>query len=384
MRRIVLPLILFALLAIAPALHAGDKTHREWFREAIEASERGDLPAYASSMAKALEINTIDSNRPFFEYHLARARALLGDDAGALEALRMIWDEDIERLLVFYVEHDPAFETIRQGAGWQEIAARVSALELQIEEVRGGVYSIEGAGSLLLALLSSDGWLLVDSGYGQAADAIREALDTVSTRQVTVLVNTHEHEDHVGGNDRFGSHAIVVAHPGTLEVLSGEQEFIPGVTLPAKEIHALPTVMTAESLIIPAGNERVHVVAIPAHSSGDLAVVFEKANVIHMGDSFFPDQTERIFPGKDPERFLSRMEQILELSDDDTIVFSGHSPVVAIGKLRDAVQKTATIWDWTLDQLDAGLEGEALAAAAEEAGHPADWVEYFEKLRTEN
>lgn len=376
--------LLLVFLVLSSSAAAQDKTHREWFQEAMKAAESGDLATYASSMATALEVNTVDSNRPFFQYHLARARALLGDDSGALDALRMIWDDDIERLLVFYVEHDPAFEKIRSSAGWQEIASRVSALELEIEEIRGGVYSIEGAGSSVLALLSEDGWLLVDSGYSQAAAAIRNALDTVSTSQVSVVINTHEHEDHVGGNSRFGSHAIIVAHPGTFEVLSSEQEFIPGVNLPAKETHALPTILTAESLIVPAGDERVHVVAIPAHSSSDLAVVFENANIIHMGDAFFPDQTERIFPGKDPESFLARMEQVLELADDDTIVFSGHSPVASIEKLRAAVQNTATIWDWTNDRLDEGLQGEALKSAAEEAGHPVDWVEYFEKLKIEN
>ena len=371
------------MFVLSSGASAQEKTHREWFREALAAAEAGDLSTYASSMATALEINTIASNRPFFEYHLARSRALLGDDEGAVEALRMIWDEDIERLLVFYVDHDPAFERIRTGSGWAEIAERIASLEMKIEEVRNGVYSIEGAGSWILAMISEDGWLLVDSGYAQAAPAIRDALDSVSTRQVTVVINTHEHEDHVGGNERFGSHAIIVAHPEAREVLSKEQEFIPGVNLPAKRDQALPTVLTSESLILPLGDERVQVIAIPAHSSSDVAVVFENANIVHMGDAFFPGATERIYPGDDPETFLARMEQILELTDDDTIVYSGHAGPVNVSELRDAVQKTATIWDWTIDQIAAGLGGEALAAAATEAGHPADWVAFFEKLLTQ-
>lgn len=375
--------LVLALTMLTLTVTGEEKTHREWFREALTAAEKGDLATYASSMAEALEANTIDSNRPFMLYHLARARVLLGDDEGALEALRTIWDDDIERLLVFYVEHDPAFEKLLESEGWLEIAGRVASLELEIEEVREGLYSIDGAGSWILALSSEDGWLLVDTGYSQASTAIRDSLDSISTRQVAVIVNTHEHEDHVGGNERFGGNAIVAAHPQVMEVLSKEQEFIPGVNLPPKPPSALPNVLTEESLVIPFGKERVHVIAIPAHSGSDLAVVLEKANVVHMGDGFFPGITERIFPGKNPETFLGRMEDLLSMTNDETIVFSGHSAPVPVSELRQVVANTASIWNWTTGQLEAGVERDALMKAAEKAGHPSDWVEYFVKLKTE-
>ena len=379
MRKIVLVLLVGAS---AIFLHAEEKSHRQWFQEALAAAETGNLGVYASSMVEALEANTTPQNRPFMLYHLARARALQGDEEGALEALQAIWDEDIERLLVFYVDHDPAFEEIRSGDGWKEIAGRVTGLDLEIDEVREGIYSIDGAGSWILAMVTEDGWLLVDTGYAQASDAIRTALDTSSTRQVAVIINTHEHEDHVGGNERFGGNAVIVAHPKTLEVLSAEQEFIPGVNLPPKDEAALPNVLTSESLSIPAEEERVHVIAVPAHSGSDLAVVFEDAGIIHMGDGFFPEMTERIFPGDDPDEFLRRMDEVLGLVDDEAIVYSGHSAPVPVSRLRQAVENTAAIREWTLDRIEAGISGEVLLEAAAEAGHPADWVAYFEKLET--
>lgn len=372
-------ILLLGFVMASASVQAEEKTHREWFREALEAAEAGDLRTYASSMAEALAINTVPSNRPFMLYHLARARALGGDQSGALEALDTIWNDDIERLLIYYVLHDSAFAQLRATDEWAALAARADGLELEINELRENLYAIEGAGSWILALSSEEGWLLVDSGYEQASTAIRQALDTISTRPVVAIVNTHEHEDHVGGNARFGKNTIVVAHPAALEVLSREQEFIPGVNLPPKTGSALPNVLTDRGLTLPLGDERVHVRPIPAHSGSDLAVVFERANVIHMGDGFFPDQSERIFPGEDAGRFLDAMNEILVMTDDQTLVYSGHSSPVPVSRLRAAVAATESIWNFTRSRIEGGLRGDALAEAASEAGHPSDWVAYFEK-----
>jgi cyclase len=67
-------------------------------------------------------------------------------------------------------------------------------------------------GVKVLALVGAGGGLLVDSTTAETAPAVRTALDTLAAGPVRMIVNTHVHDDHVGGNHALGKDAVVFAH----------------------------------------------------------------------------------------------------------------------------------------------------------------------------
>ena len=67
----------------------------------------------------------------------------------------------------------------------------------------------------------------------------------------------------------------------------------------------------------------------PAHTDTDIYIHFQKANVIHMGDTFF----NGFYPvidtstGGKVNGLLAAADKILSLADNDTKIVAGHGPL---------------------------------------------------------
>ncbi len=116
----------------------------------------------------------------------------------------------------------------------------------------GGKFSwISGAGGNIAVLGGDDGVLAIDSGLPNLAAAT--AAEIAKSGRVTMLVNTHRHLDHAGGNDVLAQGgADIIAHENCRERLSTDQ-FIEALDmkLPAASATARPRVtFTGEQLCI--------------------------------------------------------------------------------------------------------------------------------------
>jgi cyclase len=135
------------------------------------------------------------------------------------------------------------------------------------------------------------GWLVnpgavvvVDSQFPAEATACLNGLNERSSgRGVDLLINTHHHGDHSGGNISFrGAAKKVVAHAKAAE----HMRMPPGAQPPADQLYPDTTFTDAWSADV--GDERVVVRHHGrAHTSGDAVITFERANIAHMGDLMF-------------------------------------------------------------------------------------------------
>ncbi len=100
-----------------------------------------------------------------------------------------------------------------------------AALEAtKIEKVRDNLYVITGSspanrdafsGGNTAVFVTDTGVVLVDTklrGWGQV---ILDRVKTVTSKPVTMIINTHTHGDHTGSNDAFGATVDIVAHENT-------------------------------------------------------------------------------------------------------------------------------------------------------------------------
>ena len=152
---------------------------------------------------------------------------------------------------------------------------------------------IAGAGDNVLALTTSEGLVVVDSGAAGSSAALLEAL---GGGRVHTLFNTHWHHAQIGSNEALGkAGARIVAHEKT------RQRLAYGYYLPAEDRYEKPVAKeaqptesfytTGETKI---GDERVEYgYLLEAHTDGDLYVHFRDANVIAVGDA--------VSPARDPE-----------------------------------------------------------------------------------
>ena len=145
------------------------------------------------------------------------------------------------------------------------------------------LYHLSGGGANSLALIDeiNGGVVLIDTkrpGWGQA---VRDALDGVTDLPVTTIINTHAHPDHAGSNGEFGSAALIVAHENTKANLA-RMDLYSGANAVA-----LPTKTFADRFSLLEDIDRIELYHFgPAHTDGDIIVVFPAKGVAYLGGLF--------------------------------------------------------------------------------------------------
>ncbi len=167
--------------------------------------------------------------------------------------------------------------------------------------------------------------VVIDSQYPAEGKACLDGINQRSNnRPVDVLINTHHHADHTGGNISFkGAAKHVVAQAKAAELMRNP----PGAQPPAGE-QLYPDTTFAETWAADAGDERVRANFYgPAHTSGDVVVTFERANVAHMGDLMFNQRHPIVdrAAGASIKNWIAVLERVPRDHAADTIYIFGHA-----------------------------------------------------------
>ena len=200
--------------------------------------------------------------------------------------------------------------------------------------VADGIHMLVGRGGNLAVSTGADGTFLVDDQYAPQYAGIIEAIKKLSDDPVKLLINTHWHGDHTGGNEQMGTaKAIIVAQENVRQRMSTDQvvEFF-NSERPASPAIALPMVTFSKDITFHLNGNDIHVFhVLNAHTDGDAVVYFKQANVIHTGDTFFSEYYPFIDSGSggSVSGTIKAAERILAITDDKTRVIPGH------GKLSD-------------------------------------------------
>lgn len=358
----------------ALAQDSGDWRTR--FAAGEEARKAGDVAGYLREMSAAVQAMPADlGNRPFAQYHAARAAALAGDADEAARWLDMAWEEEIESLMITFADHDPAFDEVRDDPAVREVLGRPASMDLDVRQLASGVYLLDGAGSKVVASVGADGVLLVDTGYGAAMPALRRALRGLGHERVDVLVLTHPHEDHWGGVAALGDEATVLAHPAAAVAMDEPYVFMEGVEVPPKLAVAHPDAVSRDTTFRFNG-QTVHIVPFEAHTGADVAVWLAGSRVLHMGDAYLGGNPLMFPGGEDPKGFLKRMDAFLAELPAGTVVVGGHDEPTDVKAVRDQIADTWACIDLVERALSEGATLDETVARAE-GRFTAPWVRYF-------
>ena len=207
-------------------------------------------------------------------------------------------------------------------AAFQEIPLfSQGQLTTSFEDLRRNVGIFNGQGGTIGWIVNSEGILIVDSQNAAAAQACIDGIKERSSRAIDLLVNTHHHGDHTGGNATFrpvvGS---IVAHENSA---SWQRQ----TTEQSGSVDPYPDETFTEEWRTTIGDETVVAKYYGAgHTSGDVVVTFERANVVHMGDLMF----NRLHPFVDRSSgariasWIDSLGQVAGEHDADTIYVFGH------------------------------------------------------------
>jgi glyoxylase-like metal-dependent hydrolase (beta-lactamase superfamily II) len=198
------------------------------------------------------------------------------------------------------------------------------ATQTSFTDVRRNVGIFSGRGGTIGTCVASGGVVVVDTQFPDTAQICVDGLKPkTGGRVVDVVVDTHFHGDHTGGNGVFkaaGAKAIV-AHARVPELMKSRVK--PGAPEPTYPDKTFPDTWRQDF-----GDEVVSAKFYgPAHTGGDIIVLFEKANVAHMGDLVF----NRMHPfvdrpgGASIQGWITVLGQAAKAYGNDTIFVFGHA-----------------------------------------------------------
>ena len=205
-------------------------------------------------------------------------------------------------------------------------------VEINTIQAGDGVYMLTGKGGNLGLSVGDDGVFLIDDQFAPLTGKIQAAIARLSDKPVRFVLNTHWHPDHTGGNENLGaSGATLIAHDNVRTRLSVDN-FIEMFQMdaPAMPKTGLPVITFNEAITFHINNDDIRAWHVEhAHTDGDAIVHFRQANVIHTGDIYFAGMYPFIDSGSggSTEGCIRAIDQVLEITNDKTVIIPGHGPI---------------------------------------------------------
>jgi len=266
----------------------------------------------------------------------------------------------------------------------------------KISETISALFTEEGFTSGNCILVEDDIRLMVDSACGRV-------LAQVSPDTVDILLNSHHHVDHIGGNDFF-PRALIMAHPLEKESMTHPERL--SATEFWDELMDSPNILHQPEIagqrnrffdpwpihedlyhgrVVNCGKTSVRVIHTPGHTAGHCSFHFLEDNVIFAADICL----SRVGPwyggiDSDIDQFIDTIDLIIDMKPE--VLVTGHlnSPVrgkeipARLRAYRDKILKR--------DQRILELLRERPQTVHELAehfiiypDHPSSFVEYWEK-----
>ena len=156
---------------------------------------------------------------------------------------------------------------------------------LRIERVSGNIHMISGEGGNVAVAVTDEGVVLVDDMFDRNHTDILAQVRSITDKPIRYVLNTHQHDDHAGGDMKMLPIAEVIAHRNARANLTHLKqpyyEDTPGTPI------GLPRITFSDQLSVNLGQTEVQARYFGrGHTSGDAVVYFPDVKVIHTGDLF--------------------------------------------------------------------------------------------------
>lgn len=196
--------------------------------------------------------------------------------------------------------------------------------DFTMKELRKNVGIFTERGGTIVYRATPGGVVVVDTQFPDQAKNLINDFKSKDLRKIDLVINTHHHGDHTGGNIAFKKVAkSFVAHENSV---ANQMRVAEERGTKKTQLYPETTFKDTWSTEIDGETIKLHYFGA-AHTNGDSMVHFENANVVHMGDLVF----NRMHPyidtsaGADVSNWIQVLDKAVQTFDDDTIFVFGHS-----------------------------------------------------------
>ncbi|ULC59409.1 MBL fold metallo-hydrolase [Flaviramulus sp. BrNp1-15] len=225
---------------------------------------------------------------------------------------------------------------------------------IETVKLSDNVYMLVGSGGNIGVSTGNDGVLVIDNQFAPLTPKILEAIKLLSDKPVKIVMNTHHHGDHTGGNENFGKlGSTIIAHDNVKKRLEAERPKI-----------ALPVITFNDKLHVTINGEDVAVFHVEnAHTDGDALLYFTESNVLHTGDTYFNGGYPYIDlnSGGSVDGYINAIKSGLMVIDDDTKIIPGHGKISNKTEYKSYLKMLETLKTIVLTEIENGKTEEEVA-----------------------
>ena len=228
----------------------------------------------------------------------------------------------------------------------------------KIEKVKENLYIITGSapaprdafsGGNTAVFITDTGVVVVDTKLAGWGQVILDRIKTVTSKPVTMILNTHTHGDHTGSNEFFGTNVETVVQENTKANMEKMDAF------KGDKAKFLPKKTYKDKTTLLSGKDAIDLYYFgPGHTNGDTFVVFRALRTMHAGDMFpwkdapFIDRNN----GGSGVEWPKSIDKVLKNVKNVDTVIGGHQPVATWKDLQTFQQYTADL----LQQSEAAMK----------------------------
>jgi glyoxylase-like metal-dependent hydrolase (beta-lactamase superfamily II) len=194
----------------------------------------------------------------------------------------------------------------------------------KITMLRNDIGIFEERGGTIAFLLNKKGIAVVDSQFPDPSKHLIAELQKKNSKPFKVLINTHHHGDHSGGNIAFkGLVEHVLAHENSKmnqEAMAKKNK--------SEDKQLYPDQTYSNTWCQKLGKEKICLHYFGAgHTNGDSFVHFQHANIVHCGDLLFNRRHPFVdrSAGANIQSWIKVLDKALWKFDRDTLYVFGHA-----------------------------------------------------------
>jgi len=178
-----------------------------------------------------------------------------------------------------------------------------------------------GGGGNSGILVSDSLVIVIDTKMGDAAEELYKMVKELAGNKPILVIDTHDHSDHIGGNKFYTGQTILAGGNYTKEIWLEE----------ASE-ESLPNQWLKDRMDIKMGDDTVTVfnLARKVHTASDVVVYLHKRKMLFAGDVVLNKQVPALVShAADPDGYMKAFDLLTKQFDIQTVV-PGHGPVGGI------------------------------------------------------
>ena len=189
--------------------------------------------------------------------------------------------------------------------------------QMEVVQIDKDLTIITGGGGNSGIIYSDSLVIVIDTKMDDAAETLHKKVLEIAGNKPVLVINTHLHPDHIGGNKLYDNSSILAGGSYSKEDWIKEAG-----------AESLPNRWVQDQLMIPIGTDTLTVfnLAKDVHTQSDVMVYFHQRKVLFGGDVILNKQAPVIMGIADGDAYMEVLGNLPQKFEIKTIV-PGHGPI---------------------------------------------------------